>query len=134
MLEHTFARPYVITRLRQSPLGPYLALHRDRYAPSSLWGVWVDPLLVEQLQACDLPYPRRWLANPPCLPCVRLLPREFRHEHVKQLDHDINIGRTLVWIFCQQAKHQFIQLRRNPLFHNVRRMSGLRVQHLLQNV
>lgn len=41
MLEHTFARPCVIARLRGSQLGPYLdtlatALHHDGYAPSSI--------------------------------------------------------------------------------------------------
>ncbi|HEY5867118.1 MAG TPA: site-specific integrase [Candidatus Tectomicrobia bacterium] len=41
MLEHTFVRPSVIARLRQSPLGPYMdafaaSLHQEGYAPSNI--------------------------------------------------------------------------------------------------
>lgn len=41
MLEHTFVRPAVIARLRQSPLGPYVdafaaSLHQEGYAPSNI--------------------------------------------------------------------------------------------------
>src|SRR5712691_3835204 len=41
MLEHTFVRPGVIARLRQSPLGPYVdafaaSLHQEGYAPYNI--------------------------------------------------------------------------------------------------
>ena len=41
MLEHLFRRTHVVTRLRRSPLGPYLddlalLLHQQGYAPSSI--------------------------------------------------------------------------------------------------
>jgi integrase/recombinase XerD len=41
MLEHTFVRPGVIARLRQSPLGPYVdafaaSLHQEGYAPYTI--------------------------------------------------------------------------------------------------
>src|SRR5215475_11205140 len=41
MLEHTFVRPSVIARLRQSPLGPYVdafaaSLHQEGYAPYTI--------------------------------------------------------------------------------------------------
>jgi site-specific recombinase XerD len=41
MLEHTFVRPGVIARLRQSPLGPYMdafaaSLHQEGYAPCNI--------------------------------------------------------------------------------------------------
>lgn len=41
MLEHTFVRPGVIARLRQSPLGPYMdafaaSLHQEGYAPYNI--------------------------------------------------------------------------------------------------
>ena len=41
MLEHTFVRPGVIARLRQSPLGPYVdafaaSLHQEGYTPYTI--------------------------------------------------------------------------------------------------
>jgi site-specific recombinase XerD len=56
MLEHTFVRPGVITRLRQSPLGPYVdafaaSLHQEGYAPYTIqrflcaaeqYAQWID--------------------------------------------------------------------------------------------
>jgi site-specific recombinase XerD len=56
MLEHTFVRPSVIARLRQSPLGPYVdafaaSLHQEGYAPYTIqrflcaaeqYAQWID--------------------------------------------------------------------------------------------